>query len=83
MAGFQFGSPKVNVTSVTCCGKPRGCDMTHDGCLYLHHPWKRAIVFGDTTVQCQAMGLELDGRRTQCVLLHGHSGGHAPKPVGV
>src|SRR4051812_19555627 len=55
----------------TCCGKPVGCTMTHDGCAYLRHPWKRAMVYGDTSAPCQSEAIQR-GRRVQCVLLHGH-----------
>lgn len=41
---FQFGNPKVNAVTGNCCGKPVGCTMTHEGCVYLSHPWKRANV---------------------------------------
>jgi hypothetical protein len=74
---FQFGNPKVNEHGFSCCGKPRGCTMTHEGCAYLSHPWKRAMVFGDTTVQCQATGVDPEsGEQTQCSLLNGHDGAH-------
>lgn len=36
-----------------CCGKPVGCSMTHKGCLYLRHPYKRSMIYKDPTVRCQ------------------------------
>jgi hypothetical protein len=68
---FQFGNGKV------CCNKPVGCTMTHAGCKWLKHPWKRANVFGDGTVQCQATSYPPDPgtgqpRRMNCVLPASH-----------
>lgn len=75
MTEFQFGNPKVNEHSGSCCGKPQGCTMTHDGCLYLRHPWKRANVFGDETVRCQAVRVNPETNvQEQCELNHGHEG---------
>ena len=37
---FQFGN------GGSCCGKPVGCNMTHEGCVWLRHPWKQEHVFG-------------------------------------
>jgi len=37
---FEFGDPRVNRASGGRCGKPVGCNMTHEHCLYLRHPWK-------------------------------------------
>jgi hypothetical protein len=54
---FEFGNPKVNAAGFSCCGKPVGCTIKSDGCAYLHHPWKRAHVFGDPTVRCQAKSI--------------------------
>jgi hypothetical protein len=67
MTEFQFGNPRVNAVTQHCCGKPRGCTMTHEGCVYLKHPWKRAMLFNDTTVRCQATA-----QSGQCTLNHGH-----------
>ena len=68
---FQFG---VNHPGLRCCGKPVGCTITHDGCAHLRHPWKRAHVFGDVTVRCQARSLDDSGTVVQCGLFHGHDG---------
>lgn len=39
---FQIGRVKES-DGGWCCGKPSGCSMQHDSCLYLKHPWKRAL----------------------------------------
>jgi hypothetical protein len=70
-----LGNPKAGSA---CCGKPRGCTMTHDGCSYLRHPWKRAVVYGDETVRCQAAGV-LDGVPVQCALMNRHDGPCEPQ----
>jgi hypothetical protein len=56
--GFEFGNPKVNEHSGSCCGKPQGCTMTHDGCLYLRHPWKRSALFNERV--CWRCGADVD-----------------------
>jgi hypothetical protein len=61
--------------------------MTHNGCQFLMDPWKRAMIFKDTTVQCQGCGVmehPATGRpvNTQCVLLNGHAGPCDGRPVG-
>lgn len=72
-SALQIGDARLNAHA--CCGKPRGCTMTHDGCAYLRHPWKRAMVFCDTTVRCQARGTDPEtGEDFQCPLLNGHDG---------
>jgi hypothetical protein len=73
MSEFEFGNPKVNDAGFNCCGKPRGCTMTHEGCAYLQHPWKRAMLFNDTTARCQMMSMSENGDM-QCRLPHLHSG---------
>jgi hypothetical protein len=69
VSDFAFGNGKK------CCDKPVGCTMTHPGCKWLKHPWKRAMVFGDETVPCQAKSYppdpDGDGQQTKemhCVL---------------
>lgn len=79
---FRFGRPLKH--AVACCTKPVGCAITDEGCLFLRHPWKRANVFHDPTVRCQAKGYgpepdpDHPGRllERQCALLHGHEGAH-------
>lgn len=71
---LRFG--RVLPEGSRCCGKPRGCGMTHDGCLYLRHPWKRAMLIDDRSAPCQAEAV-IDGAAVPCVRLHGHEGGCA------
>ena len=66
---FVMGNPKVHAAGFSCCGKPRGCTMMHEGCAYLRHPWKRAMVLNDPTAPCQMETVEL-----RCSLTHGHAG---------
>ena len=74
MADFQFGNPRVNEHSANCCGKPRGCTMTHAECLFLCHPWKRAVLFGDPEAPCQATSVDPDTHeQLRCGLLNGHA----------
>ena len=81
---LSLGKEKVNaVAGARCCGKPRGCRMTHGGCLFLRHPWKRAMLFDDRTVRCQAMGVDpATGCATQCDQMHGHEPPCSPTIVG-
>jgi hypothetical protein len=68
---FAFGPSKVQ--GHDCCGKPRGCNMRHDGCVYPQHPWKRAVLDNDTTVRCQGISVDPDtNQQRQCPLRHGH-----------
>lgn len=85
---FEFGNPKVNAAGFSCCGKPVGCTIKSEGCAYLHHPWKRAHVFGDPTVRCQATCLRPHPDSgvvvgMQCSLKHGHEGECVPEPIRV
>lgn len=79
VSDIGFGRPMKN--KVDCCTKPRGCMITNPSCLFLKHPWKRANVFHDPTVRCQATSVD-DGtvsgewRQLQCRLLNGHDGPH-------
>lgn len=41
LESLKLGRPTVTRVSPWCCGKPHGCNQTHDGCLYLAHPFKR------------------------------------------
>lgn len=50
--GFRFGRGLPG--GGACCQKPVGCTMTHEGCLFLSHPWKRSVVFGDSDAPCMA-----------------------------
>jgi hypothetical protein len=67
---FRLGHPNLP-DSANCCGKPIGCTAT-DGCLMLSHPWKRAMLFDDRTVRCQAW--TGGASPEQCLLLNGHDG---------
>ena len=69
MDGFQIG--KANHKGGGCCNKPFGCTRRDGGCLFPQHPWKRAMLDGDTSVRCQASSI--DG---QCILKSGHDGSH-------
>lgn len=82
---FQFGRKNLK-TGGGCCGKPVGCSMTHDGCCFLRHPWKRANVFHEEGAPCTATSYSPDrdgvvrgGPDTQkrCVLPAGHEGAHS------
>jgi hypothetical protein len=44
-APAHYGDAKLNDRGYTCCSKPVGCSMTHEGCAYLQHPWKREHVW--------------------------------------
>jgi hypothetical protein len=61
-----------------CCGKPVGCTMT-DGCAYLRHPWKRAVVLGDPTAPCPKGWQSADGIPVRCGLHNGHDGDCVPR----
>lgn len=72
---FELGNPKVNAAGFDCCGKPRGCDMTHDGCAYLRHPWKRAMVFNEPDAPCVMEWADaVSWEPQECSLLNGHAG---------
>lgn len=71
---FQFGNGRK------CCAKPVGCTVTARGCMYLRHPWKRAVVFHDQTVPCQKTSYP-DLVFMRCTLLNDHSGTCAMVPV--
>lgn len=61
---FEFGNPKVNAAGFQCCGQPQGCGMTHDGCAYLRHPWKRAMALHELV--CWLCGSEVATARALC-----------------
>lgn len=81
MTPIRFGreNPK---NGGACCNKPVGCSMTHEGCLFLSHPWKRAHVLGDSAVRCQARSKLPSGDELQCDQGHGHPPPHTPVVVG-
>lgn len=56
---LRFGREN-KTTGGSCCGKPVGCTMTHESCLYLRHPWKRQMVFGEMTGRCMASSVQID-----------------------
>lgn len=81
IGNFEYGNPRVNAAGFQCCGKPVGCTSQAEGCAYLHHPWKRAIVFGDTSVRCQATCSRphpVTGEMAawECSSNNGHDGDH-------
>lgn len=68
-----------------CCGKPRGCSRTDAGCAHLRHPWKRAVLSGETSVRCQATCVRShpetgEAVNMQCVLRNGHEEPCDPQP---
>lgn len=42
--GFHFGSCLAVIKGAPCCTKPVGCTMTHEGCLFRNHRWKRKVL---------------------------------------
>jgi hypothetical protein len=55
-ADYQFGNPTVNrITGGRCCGKPHGCSIPGDRCLYFDHPWKRMARGEITMEECTSL----------------------------
>lgn len=72
---FAFGGKAAAVPGADCCGKPVGCTNANANCLYLRHPWKRALLFGDTDVRCQCKALsDTPSVWRQCGLKNKHEG---------
>lgn len=75
---FRFGRENKR-TGGWCCGKPVGCTMTHDGCCYLRHPWKRANVFHEPDAPCTKSWLDPVAQEWRtCSLSIEHEGGCKP-----
>lgn len=43
---FCFGKRVLVERGINCCGKPQGCTRMEDGCVYLEHPFKKALRAG-------------------------------------
>lgn len=71
MDDFRIGGESPNPY---CCGKPFGCtNVDKNTCSFPRHPWKRAVVLGDTTIPCPAIGIK-NGKEIHCSLMANHEG---------